>query len=233
MKGNCRWHRATYRITNAQKYCRSPRERTTAYCGLGCRPLRGLNRVFNSDPGAGAPGFMLPPASRAQSRFNSDPGAGAPGFMLPPASRAQSRFNSDPGAGAPGFMLSPASRAQSRFNSDPGAGAPGFMLPPASRAQSRFNSDPGAGAPGFMLSPASRAQSRFNSDPGAGAPGSMLSPASRARRSKSAWRARRSNVTFVVCDTIDFEKIDELIPKRHLPVMLFLVRQVPLYVFQV
>src|SRR6185369_799463 len=35
---------------------------------LCCRPLRGLIRgLFPCDPGARAPGFMLPPASRADS----------------------------------------------------------------------------------------------------------------------------------------------------------------------
>ena len=49
----------------------------------------GLIVFFDSDPGAGAPGFMLPPASRASICLVGDPGAGAPGFMLPPASRAK------------------------------------------------------------------------------------------------------------------------------------------------
>ncbi len=32
-----------------------------------CRPLHGLAIRSNSDPGACAPGFMLPPASQAQT----------------------------------------------------------------------------------------------------------------------------------------------------------------------
>jgi len=47
--------------------------------------------LSDHDPGAGAPGFMLSPASRALSVcLDHDPGAGAPGFMLSPASRALS-----------------------------------------------------------------------------------------------------------------------------------------------
>ncbi len=41
-----------------------PAKWATARYALGCRPLRGLNRDFDSDPGACAPGFMLPSASR-------------------------------------------------------------------------------------------------------------------------------------------------------------------------
>ena len=38
---------------------------------LCCRPLRGLNRVGgNCDPGACVPGFMLSPASRADSQLS-------------------------------------------------------------------------------------------------------------------------------------------------------------------
>jgi hypothetical protein len=87
---------------------------------LCCHPLHGLNVLLGDgwDPGARAPGFMLPPAPRAQcpfwvmgswgsrprvyaaARFRGlnvlfgrwDPGARAPGFMLPPALRAQCPF---------------------------------------------------------------------------------------------------------------------------------------------
>ena len=64
----------------------------------------------------------------------------------------------------------------------------------------------------------------FASDPGAGAPGFTLPPAS---------RARRSNVTFVIFNAIDLEKINELAPKRDLQMMLFLVGDVALHLFQV
>jgi len=65
-------------------------KRATAWPIPRCRPLRGLNRFSKLYPGAGAPGFMLAPASRAQRLLgNGDPGACAPGFMLTPASRAK------------------------------------------------------------------------------------------------------------------------------------------------
>src|SRR6185369_7920524 len=47
------------------------------------------------------------------------PGACAPGFMLPPASRARCFIVAIPGACAPGFMLSPASRARCFYYCDP------------------------------------------------------------------------------------------------------------------
>jgi hypothetical protein len=52
----------------------------------------GLGGLIVLDPGACAPGFMLPPAPRAWAGlFVLDPGACAPGFMLPPASRAENQ----------------------------------------------------------------------------------------------------------------------------------------------
>ena len=40
----------------------------TAQKAERCRPLRGLDRYLHRDPGACAPGFILPPASQARSR---------------------------------------------------------------------------------------------------------------------------------------------------------------------
>jgi len=45
----------------------SPRSGRQPKASTRCRPLRGLKQyLFALDPGAGAPGFMLPPASRAR-----------------------------------------------------------------------------------------------------------------------------------------------------------------------
>jgi hypothetical protein len=44
-----------------------PAKRATAHLTQGCRPFNGLQRLFFiADPGACAPGFMLPPASQVQ-----------------------------------------------------------------------------------------------------------------------------------------------------------------------
>ena len=95
---------------------------------------------------------------------------------------------------------------------------------------------------GARISPYARAR-RPNFPPRAGL-GARISPTrglgarisadARVRRRISPHaRVRRSNVTFVVFDTIDFEKIDELIPERYLPMMLFLIRNVALHLFQI
>src|SRR6185369_4910328 len=42
-----------------------PAKRATAWTISGCRPFHGLERFLYTCPGAGAPGFMLPLASRA------------------------------------------------------------------------------------------------------------------------------------------------------------------------
>jgi hypothetical protein len=44
-----------------------PAKRATAHLTQGCRPFNGLQRLFFiADPGACAPGFMLPPASQVE-----------------------------------------------------------------------------------------------------------------------------------------------------------------------
>ena len=63
-------------------------------------------------------------------------------------------------------------------------------------------------------------------DPGACAPGFMLTRAPRA------WRVgdrRASNESFVVFDSILLEELNELVPKRNLPMMLLLSRNVLAY----
>jgi hypothetical protein len=127
-----------------------------------CRPLRGLNRRFYAFT------WGLRPRLYSAARFAGSitgfmrlPGACAPGFILPPASRAQSRVyaftwglrprlysvtrfaGSIAGFNPFTWSLRPRLYSAARFAGSiggvmrlPGACAPGFILPPASRAQS-------------------------------------------------------------------------------------------------
>ena len=55
---------ASPRIDN--KNSTEPAKRATAHGHKDCHPFHGFGAVFIIDPGACAPGFMLPPASQAK-----------------------------------------------------------------------------------------------------------------------------------------------------------------------
>jgi hypothetical protein len=108
--------------------------------------------------------------------------------------------------------------------------------------------DPGTHAPGFLLSPASQVSPEVGDNPAA------LSPAHAGWASirRLSWGSRPrlyaiaryrglvevldqpiSNVSLVVFNTINFQEMDELIPKRRLRVMLLLSRNIVPYFFDI
>src|SRR6185369_11524592 len=101
----------------------------------------GSNVLFASDPGAGAPGFTLSPASRART-FYSDWILGlAPQALRCRPLRGLERFIRIGSWGWRPRLYAVARFAGSNvlFASDPGAGAPGFTLSPASRARTFYS----------------------------------------------------------------------------------------------